>query len=200
MAMSASAQMILDVERDLQDLRREYVLFLNGASKVEPFEQREELARKVKRLRNINHNRTEDQFRANNTISKAQSHFQLWDRQVEKKYSGDYFPKRKKAAQIEEPKEEAAKKPAAAAAKAPRKSVVISDPTKQRDEVVKLYDEYMRMNLSVGSKKMINFTKFQSFIKTQTEKVREAKKVDNVGYEVMVQNEKVVIKARSIKK
>lgn len=197
MNMSAASQLILDVERDLQNLRREYVLFLNGASKVEPFELREALAQKVKRLRNINHNRTEDQFRANNTISKAQSHFQLWDRQVEKKYSGDYFPKRKRAAQIEDNKEETPKKKVEP--KGQKASVVISDPSRQRDEVVKLYDEYMRMNLSLGSKKMINFSKFQSFITNQTQKVRDAKKVENVRYEVTVQDEKVVIKTRSVK-
>ncbi len=197
MNMSAASQLILDVERDLQNLRREYVLFLNGASKVEPFELREALAQKVKRLRNINHNRTEDQFRANNTISKAQSHFQLWDRQVEKKYSGDFFPKRKRAAQIEDKKEDAPKKKAAP--KGQKASVVISDPSRQRDEVVKLYDEYMRMNLSLGSKKMINFSKFQNFITNQTQKVRDAKKVENVRYEVTVQDEKVVIKTRSVK-
>ncbi len=197
MNMSAASQLILDVERDLQNLRREYVLFLNGASKVEPFELREALAQKVKRLRNINHNRTEDQFRANNTISKAQSHFQLWDRQVEKKYSGDYFPKRKRAAQIEDSKEETPKKKVEP--KGQKASVVISDPSRQRDEVVKLYDEYMRMNLSLGSKKMINFSKFQNFITNQTQKVRDAKKVENVRYEVTVQDEKVVIKTRSVK-
>ncbi len=188
--MSAAIELIMQIERDLVELSKEYTLFFSDISKVEPYELREAMMAKVKRLRSMNHRRTEEQFRSSNLIAKVQSRVQLWDRQLERKYYGSPQTRRpKKAAPPKpEPKREQKKQP-----------VVINDPKSQRDQVVALYDEYTRLNVLMGSRKAINFAKFQNFIARQTEKVQSAGKVKNVAYELEVRDQKVVVKAKVVR-
>ena len=187
MAITSAISLLIDeIERDLQELRKEYILFLNDITQIEPYEQRDRLAGKAKRLRNMSHTRTEDQFRANNTVAKVQSNLNLWERQVNKKYAGAprQKPKAPPPAPPPEPKS---------------RSVVIGDPVREQDRVVSLYDDYMRLNLSLGSKKVINFSKFQSFISNQNKQVRQKRGGDRVLYEVAVVNGKVVVKTKSVR-
>lgn len=189
--MSVASDLYLQVENEFNELRKAYTLFFSDQIKVEPFELREAVQQKIKRLRNLSNLRTEDQFRTNNIISKVQSHFQLWDRQLERKYQGGgRRPKRTTAQKTNKP--DSPKKPE-------NKSVMIRDAGSQRDAVVSLYDEYTRLNLLVGSRKMINFSKFQSFIKNQTEKIQTSKGAKGVRYEITEQDGKVVIKSKSVK-
>ena len=186
--MSVASELILQITNEFQDLKKEYTLFLNDANPIEPYEKRESLLKKVKRLRNLTNLRTEEQFRTDNLCAKVQTHMELWARQTERKYAGTLRPRRKKTA----PKEEK-RKPE-------NKQVVIGNPGQERDRVVELYDEYMRLNLLVGARKMANFAKFTSFIENQTRKIRDNKGAERVQYEVMVQDQKVVIKSKSLKK
>lgn len=189
--MSLAPQLIGEVERALNDLKREYTLFLNGVSKTEPLQMREDLVVITRRLRNMHHNRTEDQFRAHNTIARVQTHLELWERQVQRKMAGEGMFKRPKMpdfSKSEPDKEEA-----------PQQRVTISDAKSQKDEVDKLYKEYTKLNLLLGSRKVVNFDKFQNFIANQTQKVRDKRHVDKVSYEVKIQGDKVVVKSRSIK-
>ncbi len=186
--MSRPMQLILQIERDFNELKKEYTLFLNDVTKIEPYEQKEALTRKIKELRNTTGLRTEEQFRTNNLISKIQSHLQLWERQLEQKYAGT-GPKRP-------PKR---KKTEAKPRRPEQKSILIRDAVSQREQVVELYDEYMRLNLLMGARKMINFAKFQSFINNQTRKIQQAKQVDTVRYQVQIQDQKVIIKSKSVK-
>jgi len=188
--MSQAIALIHEIEADFNQLKKEYTLFLSDVIKVEPLEAKTALERKVKRLRNITNMRTEEQFRTNNLISKVQSHFQLWERQLEQKYAGN--PHRKPPRRKPRPKPAEKQRPE-------QKSVTIRDAASQRDQVVELYDEYPRLNLLLGARKMIDFSKFQTFIHNQTRKIQNAKKVDDVRYQISVQDQKVVIKSKSIK-
>ncbi len=184
--MALGPELCLQIEQDFNELRKQYTLFFSDQVKVEPYELREEVLNRLKRLRNLSNLRTEDQFRANNLISKVQTHIQLWDRQLENKYRGKGYQRPKTTAKPTPQREEMPE----------FKSVVISNAGLQRDRVEELYDEYTRLNLLLGARKIINFSKFQTFIQDQTEKV-QAKGVDSVRYEVLVQDQKVVIKAKS---
>ena len=188
--MSQALQLIHEVEADFIKLKKEYTLFLNDVVKVEPHEAKIALERKVKRLRNIANLRTEEQFRTNNLISKVQSHFRLWERQLEQKYAGS--PHRKPP--VKKPRREPQPR------KPEQKLVTIRDAASQREQVVELYDEYTRLNLILGARKMIDFTKFQTFIHNQTRKIQKAKQVEDVRYQITVQDQKVVIKSKSVKK
>lgn len=189
--MSLAPQLISEIEAGLIELKREYTLFLNGVSKIEPLQMRDDLIAHTRRLRNMHHNRTEDQFRANNTIARVQTHLQLWERQVQRMMAGEGMVKRPKLPDFSRPPEETRE------AKSER--VTIRDAKSQREEVNKLYEEYTKLNLLLGSRKVVNFDKFQNFISSQTEKVRTSRKVDKVSYEVKIQGDKVVVKSRSVK-
>ena len=188
MAVSVASQLMLELERDLAELRKEYNMFFSGVNPIEPFEVRQSVEQKLKRLRNLNIHRTEEQFRANNLISKVQTHLQLWTRQVEQKNTGELFGVRRRKSTP--PPQEAPR----------QKGVVIRDPGNQTKEVAALYEEYKRLNLSLGAGKIINYEKFEHFIANQTKKVQSSKGVADVRYEVSVQDDKVVIKTRSVKK
>lgn len=187
--VASASELIAEIENDFARLQREYMLFLNDQSKIEPADLRDRLEAKVKRLRNWPKMRTEEQFRTNNLVTRIQSHIQLWQRRLEQKYSGRGQrkpPPRKTPTAAPKPKPK-------------RDNVVISDVSSQREQVVKLYDEYTRLNLLTGGNKMVNFSKFQNFINNQTRKIQQAKGVNKVSYEIAVQNEKVVIKSKSVR-
>ncbi len=199
--MSNAKELIQEIERQLLELKKEYTMYLNGASKVEPYLLREELVANLKRLRRQNFRRTEDKFRTNNIVSRVESHFSLWDRQLEKKLSGTGPPRRPRpASRLQEETGARAGAARPEQKQEPKKGpVIINDVKTQRDDVVSLYDEYMKLNLLLGSRKMVNFSKFQSFIDTQTQKLKSRQKAGKVGYEVQIQDQKVVIKSKSIK-
>lgn len=190
--MSSAAELMFSIKTDFEELRKLYTLFLNDVEKFEPIEARDQLLKKIKRLRNLTNLRTEERFKSNSLIAKVNTHIDLWNRQTERKYAGTLRP-RPKAARKPPPSEEEKRQ-------SPQKHVLISDPNTQRDRVVELYDEYMRLNLLLGSRTMANFAKFSTFIQNQTQKIRETKGAEKVQYEVMVQDQKVVIKSKSVKK
>jgi hypothetical protein len=190
MAVTLAAQLIHEIEQGIIELRKEYTMFLNDITNIEPFASRDQLQKKVKRLRNLNFNRTEDQFRANNLIAQVNSHFQLWDRQLERKYTGDpHLRKRKPPKQAEAPPEKKKKSGGV---------IIGAGAANQREQVESLYDAYMKLNLSLGASNVINFTKFQNFIENQTEKIKAKKGVDKVRYEVAEKDGKVIIKSRTV--
>lgn len=188
--MASAAELMMIVAHEFEELRKEYTLFLNDVVKIEPIETRDRLMKKIKKLRNLQNLRTEEQFKANNLIAKVNTHVDLWGRQTERKYAGTLRPRPK--AKPKPPSESEKRND-------PSKHVIISDPNGQRERVVELYDEYMRLNLLLGSRKMANFAKFSSFINNQTQKIRDTKGAEQVRYEVMVQDQKVVIKSKSLK-
>ncbi|CAM2067904.1 hypothetical protein SCOR_21165 [Sulfidibacter corallicola] len=196
--MSVGMDLILKIERDFMVLRKEYTLFFNDVNKIEPYELRDSLSADIKRLRNMSNLRTEEQFRATNLIAKCQSHLQLWARQTDRKFNGDPLLAARKKRLLSQDKL-AKKEKQATKKKSNVKKVVLDDPNNQRERVVELYDEYMRLNLMLGSRKMANFAKFQSFISNQTTKIKQTKRVEKVAYEVLVQDDKVVIRSRSSK-
>lgn len=189
--MSFAAELILQVEREFLELKKGYVLFFGEQVKVEPHELRDQIMRNVKVLRNSSNLRTEEQFRMNNLIGKIQSHLQLWERQLERRCRGTgrrTAPKKVASASTSQP------------GQAKSKKVMISNVASQREKVVELYDEYMRLNMMLDTGKSINFAKFQNFINSQTKKVQTVRNDAKVLYEVMVQDQKVVIKSKSVKK
>lgn len=190
--MSVVTDLIAQIEYDLETLKRAYTQFLSDQAK-EPHDLRRAMERRVRQLKGFMNLRTEEKFRTRNTIAKVNTLVKLWDKQVDRKYEGK--PRRPKPAlPPEEPQEQKA-----AAAEPKPQTVTIGNATNEREKVVKLYDEYMRLNLLLGSRKMINFGKFQSFINSQTQKIQHTKKVDQVKYEVTVKDEQVVIKSKSVK-
>jgi hypothetical protein len=189
--MSQASRFLVQVSNDFNELQREYMLFFSDVTRVEPYQLKEELLSKVKRLRQMSGLRTDEQFKANNLIARVQSHIQLWARQLERKYAGTDRP-RPKPAQAAKPKPEPEATPE-------NKKVTIGDPSRDRDQVVTLYDEYTRLNLLLGARKMVNFAKFKNYIGNQTQKIQKAKQTDKVTYEVLIQDQKVVIKSKTKK-
>ena len=184
--MSVAAQLLMQVEQDFQELRKNYNMFLGGTLKTEPGELRDQLKAKVKRLRSVSQLSATEQFRINNVISQVQTYLQLWERQVNEKLSGkNPVNRRRKATETISSKL--------------RGCVTLSRPLEEQDRVRELYETYKKMNLQVGSSKIVSLEKFRSFLDIQTKKIQATKCVSRVQYEVSVRNEKVVIKSKSVK-
>jgi len=191
--MSIGSRLLAEISDAFMELQREYTLFFSDVTKVEPYQMREDLLDKLKRLRNLSGLRTDEQFKVTNLIARVQTHVQLWNRQLERKYAGTDRPRPQAARPTRPPAPEP--QPAAP----DNKRVTIGDATAERERVVTLYDEYTRLNLLLGARKMVNFSKFNEFIHSQTQKIQKAKNVGQVTYEVLIQDQKVVIKSRSDK-
>lgn len=191
--MSVVTDLIDQIDYDLEELKKAYTQFLSDQAPTEPHDLRRAMESRVRQLRGFMNLRTEEKFRTQNALSKVMTMTKLWDKQVERKYEGK--PRRTPSS---EPSGEKGKKQEAQAS-APTQSVTIGNATKERDKVVQLYDEYMRLNLLLGSRKIINFGKFQAFIQSQTQKIQNSKRVEQVKYQVAVKDQQVVIKSKSIK-
>ena len=195
--MIDASQLISHIEREFHELRKEYILYLSNRIKLEPLDQRLNLLKKLKRLQNMTNMRTEDHFRTDNLVAKVQSHCQLWDRQVEEKLgSGSRHRKTKKKEEKE--LDVFAPRKAEPGRQPDRKVVTITDAAYQRERVVELFDEYTRLSLLSGGRNLPNFGKFQSFIANQTQKLQKAKHAKSVQYEVVLKDQKVIIKSKSL--
>lgn len=194
--MSVVTDLIAQINTDLELLRRGYTQFLSDQAR-EPHELRQAMERRVRQLKGFTNLRTEEKFRTQNMVSKVNSLLALWDKQVERKYEGK--PRRPRPTPPPEDKKQEDPHKKAVKKEAPTPTFLIANAAQQRGEVVKLYDEYMRLNILLGSRKMINFGKFQAFINSQTQKIQRTKKVDKVQYQVSVKDDQVVIKSKSIK-
>jgi len=190
--MSVVTDLINQISVDLEELKKAYTKFLSDQSKMEPHDLRRAMESRVRQLRGFSNLRTEERFRTQNALSKVTSMTKLWDKQVERKYEGK---PRKTFSSTPQADQEQTKDNASS----PNESITIGNAAKERDKVVKLYDEYMRLNLLLGSRKMINFGKFQAFIQSQTQKIQKSKQVGQVKYQVAVKDQQVVIKSKSIK-
>lgn len=185
--MPDASSLIRQIEADLARIQKEYNQFFGGVTLVEPIESKQQLLKKVRSLHNMSKMRTEEMFRADNLIAKVQSHVTLWERQMQNKMGT--ARKRTKAPEAEPPK---AEKPA-------KREIIIDADATQRGRIVELYDEFTRMNLLLGSRQQLSFSKFQAFINAQTDKIKTQKKAQRVGYEVVLSDQKVKIKSRAIK-
>jgi hypothetical protein len=206
--MSDAEQLINRISAYLEDLRREYLLFLNDSIQLEPLTKKDALLAMTRRLRVMPGLRTSEKFRSENLIAKVLTNTQLWEKQAERKYEGNPRLRamrarkmtedaRADAERAEENAAQSADDKQSAGTRPDKKRVVISSTDDQRDQVVKLYDEYMRLNLLIGKRKMSNFTNFQAFISAQTEKQKK-KGAQQVSYEVSLKDNKVVIKSKSV--
>lgn len=189
--MSVVTDLIAQIQADLDELRIAYIQFLSDHAK-EPHQLRKALEMRVRKLKSFMNLRTEEEFRTRNTLAKVSTMTSLWDKQVDRKYEGK--PRPPKPADTEEKEATVVTKE-----KPEKKPVSIGNAEQEREKVVSLYDEYMRLNLLLGSRKMINFGKFQAFIHSQTQKIQRAKNVTQVQYEVSVKDQQVVIKSKSLK-
>ncbi len=186
--MSRASQLIKEIEGDLARVKKEYIQFLGGITLVEPTDSRDKLTKKVRELLNLTKMKSSEIFRSDNLISKVNAHISLWERQLQAKMG----TRRKRRTEEAEKKEEAEKP----ARKQPTK-ISISDAQNQRDQVVALYDDYTRTNLSLGVTKQVSFSKFQSFIQQQTQSVQKKKGTREVVYEIVVKDDKAAIKSKS---
>ncbi|MCB1043298.1 MAG: hypothetical protein KDC35_10175 [Acidobacteria bacterium] len=183
--MSRATALIQQLEADLHRLKKDYILFLNGTTLVEPMDARDRLVSKLRELTNLTKLKASEIFRADNISSKINAHLALWERQLQAKM-GTHRKKRP-----------AAETPDPVPAATQQRRVVISDAQGQRDAVVALYDEYTRTNLSLGVVNQVSFTKFQAFIQQQTQSIQTRKQAKSVEYEIVVKDDKAAIKSKA---
>lgn len=193
--MSTASQLIREIELDFAQLQKEYNQFFGGVTLVEPWELKEKLSYKLKRLRNLPNLRSAESFRADNLTAKIQSYLGLWERQLQEKM-GSRKPKTRPEDQKEEiaPQEEPKKTKSAPQKGATSRRITIENPHLERENVVALYDEFARHNLQLGKRELVSFSKFQAFVQKQTSKIQMSKKAKKVSYEVITKDGKVMLK------
>jgi len=188
--MSRASELIAEIRNELNMLKKDYILYLAGTLKHEPLQKREYLEKRLHLLGNATKTKASELFIADNVIAQVQSAFRQWDKQLERK--GKRIEKKIKSQRdIPDQPQAAADRPATRAG-----SVRIQDAMSQRDEVVKLYDQYISLMLGTGSTKHIGFGRFQTFIQNQTEKFIN-KGARAVEFEIKENAGKVIIKSKS---
>jgi len=190
--MSRASELIYEINHEFAQLKKDYILYFSGNTAREPTQKREYLEKRIRLMGSITKIKPAEIFQADSLISKVHSHFRLWDTQLERK---DNRIQKKLQQQREfafsNPMEPV--KPEQVSSKAG--PIRVTDAQLERERVVALYDQYIRMNIKTGSSSQIGFGKFQGFIHSQTSKFqnRGAKAVE---FEIAEKEGKVVIKTR----
>ncbi|MCB1050233.1 MAG: hypothetical protein H6510_13700 [Acidobacteria bacterium] len=188
--MSQASDLIHQIQGDLHRLQRDYNQFFGGVTPIEPMEARDALMEKVKILRNMTKLKTEENFLADNLIGKVQSYVMMWERQLQAKEGRR--PSRRKVKTVDPQHSEPPSEQAA-----PARMVTLKDPSRERGKVVELFEEYVKMNLMAGSRQQVSFAKFQSLIQAQTDKLKAAKNAQSVSFEVVIKENRVLLKSKS---
>ena len=188
--MSRASELIVEIQNELNMLKKDYILHLSGALKLEPVQKREYLEKRLQILGSATKLKPSEVFLAENIIAQVQSNFRQWDKQLERK--GKRIKKKLEISKSGEVKPEQAPKELS-----PKTGVVIRNAFEQREEVVRLYDDYIKVMLKSGSENHIGFGKFQTFIQSQAEKF-QGRGANSVEFEIGEKSGKVVIKTKGV--
>ncbi|PIE02680.1 MAG: hypothetical protein CSA81_05865 [Acidobacteria bacterium] len=196
--MSRASETIALIQHEFSLLQRDYILYFSGSTPKEPVDKRAYLEKQIRLLGSMTKIKPSEIFQADNLISKVHSHLRLWDKQLERKQNRlkDKFQEKRGT---ESPKPAETDHHATKIAPPTKPGLVqITNANTERESIVSLYDQYIRLNIKTGSKKQIGFGNFQNFIQSQTSKFQK-RGARTVEFEITQKAGKVVIKTRKAK-
>ncbi len=172
------------LESGIRQLKIKYDMFFAGALPLQPMELREEIERLIRRNSTEPIQRYAHRFHFNSLVSRFNSLSELWGKTIRSREEG------------ERPI------PAVAHLRDNRKDspdqVTITDPEKDVAELRKLHARYLAERCRAeGKTPNISFEKFVKGISSQASRLRQKTDCQGIELRIIVENEKVHLKARA---
>ena len=172
------------LESGIRQLKIQYDMFFAGAIPLQPVELRAELERLIRRNSTEPIQRYADRFHFNSLVSRFNSLSELWGKTVRSREEG------------ERPI------PAVAHLRDNRKgdpdSCTITDPEKDKAELKELHARYLAERCRAeGKTPAISFEKFVKGISSQASRLRKKKDCKQIELRIIVEDNKVHLKARA---
>ena len=175
---------ISKLETGIRQLKIKYDMFFAGAIPLQPVELRQEVERLIRRNSTEPIQRYADRFHFNSLVSRFNSLSELWGKTIRSREEG------------ERPI------PAVAHLRDRRRDdpnqCTITDPEKDTEELRKLHARYLAERCRAeGKTPNISFAKFVKGISSQAGRLRKKTNCPNIDLRIIVENDKVHLKARA---
>lgn len=194
------AQQIRDLERLIQQTKREYDLWFYGTNPKPPYELRNKLDNHVRLLRHKLPKRTADSFKIGVVLQKYQTLVELWDKSQRKMEEGGAaaWMAAGRASPLDELQEANERRQEESKQKVKSAYVAkITSPDSDVDEMRKVFNSYLAAKKRCGQDAGgTDFEKFRQALGKQTKAIIDSGKGKAVSYRIEIQEGKVAIKAR----
>lgn len=164
-----------DFEKGIMVLKRDYEIFLAGASKQPPTESRNRLQNSSKHLQSLQGISYAQRFRYNSLASRLNTYLDLWNKQIRLKEEGK---------------------------QAQHSAVKLREQHRQKQEQLyeKIYKDYLNARETTGEQRSnLNYDGFSDLLKKQKEALMHKFQCKDVQFYVSVENGRTKLKARTVK-
>jgi hypothetical protein len=169
------------LESGLRQLKVQYDMFFNGALDREPHELRADIERLIKRNSNSNIRKYAHRFHFNTLVSRYNSLSELWGRTLREREGGD----RRKTPDRRTNGERVLR------------ICRIADPARDEAELRDLHRRYVAARARVAdTSREISFEAFRKGVTAQTSKLRKRSERGRVELRLVVEEDRVQLKAR----
>jgi hypothetical protein len=195
------------LEDAIRKLKVQYELYFVGAEKLPPTKMHEDVDRQIKKLANLNFQRSADRFYFNNVQNRYNAYTELWNKQLRMREEGRQATGRVSSRRDSMPA--AAARAAASQASAQRSpagpasgqsGVRVRVEGAEDPALRTLYEQLGAARARSGQKEaMPAFDRFREQIRAQLEALRQKGVGGQVEFRVSAQDGKVSLKARPVR-
>ncbi len=171
------------LETGIRQLKVEYDMFFAGATPLQPASLRSEIENLIRRNTNASIQRYAHRFHFNSLVSRFNSLSELWGKTIRTREEGERpIPAVEALRQARRPDPDIC---------------TFSDPEKDRDNLKKLHSRYLSRRMHAeGKTPRISFDNFVKGVSAQVERLRKKSECENVELRILVEGNKVHLKAR----
>jgi hypothetical protein len=173
-----------DFERGIMLLKREYEIYLSGASKLPPTDSRNKLHAASKRLQSLQGTSYAQRFRYNSLASRLTTYQDLWNKQFRLKEEGKSAPAPVIKTKMEHARSRQQERP----------------PNGPDQPYEKIFKDYLSSRETTGEQSpKMNYDGFSALLKKQRETLISKFQCKDVQFYVSVENGRTKLKARTVK-
>lgn len=187
-----------EVETRLKVLRAEYNQFLAGTLKFPPNFTEAQIRKIVKKYAGVKGLKGVQRFQYFNFVAKFNTMMEFFSRRLKDKQEGKGVYA---SASIEKQFRDGQGDPGGKPGSGKARTHVVADVRRQSTTIAALFDDWnMAAGYSSQPLAKINLEAFKDIIRSKTDQIRKAKGCDAVRYRIILEDGKVRIKAKPIKK
>ena len=184
--LSIDARLAL-LEEDVRRLKIEFDVFFNGGNKRAPYDSKNRVETMIKRIADERSLTFAQRYYYNSIVARYTSFREMWRRTMQGREEG-----RGAAAAMRSMQNQAEKK------EPELKQFVCSDVERDRETTRKIYDALIQAKQQCDKPTDdLSFSSFQKQLATQINRFRQSNNCEQIRFEIGVDNDRVVFKARA---
>jgi hypothetical protein len=188
----------------IEDMQKRFTLYFMGIEKRGPFEDREALAKELRRIRGESSRwSTGDRFRMNQLQNRFSTYDRMWQRTIQEMENGTYRRdvnrlKRKAAEEADAPAAggaDGATAPPETVRAAPAPRQAQNDDGLGEDRVRRLYNVYMQAKKRTGEATNLTYESLRAQLEKQIPAIKAKHNCASVDFKVVMKDGKAMLKA-----